>query len=92
MLQSFYEERDSPPSPAGADGAANGFDDRPKELLDSLQSGDDRDAGAASSDPRHACIDVLRHVWSQVGPPSGFMKLWHRHCSPPTYGVQPNLE
>ena len=54
MLQSFYEERDSPPSPVDAYGAAGNIADQPKELLDSLQSGDDADVGAASSDPRHA--------------------------------------
>ena len=58
MLQSFYEERDSASSPAGGHASANGgFADQPKELLDSLQSGDDADAAAASSDPRHACLD-----------------------------------
>ena len=55
MLQSFYEERDRPPSPAAA---ANGYDGHSKELLDSLQSGDDADAAAASADPRHASVYV----------------------------------
>ncbi len=71
MLQSLYEERDSPPSTIGANGIAGSIANQPKELLDSLQSGDDRDAGAASSDPRQAWLIVT----DMVGPHfSSFMR------------------
>ena len=49
QLQSFYEERESPPGPAESDAAADGLTGaQPKELLDSLPTGDDAEAGASS--------------------------------------------
>ena len=62
LLQSFYEERESPPGPGDADaGTALDPRDQPKELLDSLQSGDDADA-AASSSHRRCALSTWRRV------------------------------
>ena len=58
LLQSFYEERGSPAEAAHENGVGGAGSEqqplRPKEeLLDSLASGEDDDAGAGSSRRRH---------------------------------------